>query len=169
MDGKYLERLEELLGLGIAHPKKLPFPTDYGRSMKNETPLNAEEHHLYRSCVGILLYMTPERPDLGFATKWLSGKLATPTRGDLAVLRHVAKYVKSYVTLCDRTHGVAPWEDCGNGPAANSRVRSGATVRAALGEVGFILNAEKACRRLLEVPLRSTPLSACKKKGVMLA
>ena len=95
MDGKYLERLEELLGLGKAHPKKLPFPTDYGRSMKDETPLNAEEHHLYRSCVGILLYMTPERPDLGFATKWLSGKLATPTRGDLAVLRHVAKYVKA--------------------------------------------------------------------------
>ncbi|CAE7286480.1 unnamed protein product [Symbiodinium sp. CCMP2592] len=95
MDGKYLEKLEEILGLGKALPKKLPFPMDYGRSLKDDTPLDADEHHLYRSCVGILLYMTPERPDLGFATKWLSGKLAAPTRGDLAVLRHVAKYVKA--------------------------------------------------------------------------
>ena len=95
MDGKYLEKLEEILGLGKAHPKKLPFLMEYGRSLKDETPLNAEEHHLYRSCVGVFLYMKPERPDLGFDTKWLSGKLAAPTRGDLAVLRHVAKYVQA--------------------------------------------------------------------------
>ncbi|CAE7275402.1 unnamed protein product, partial [Symbiodinium microadriaticum] len=81
MDGKYLEKLEEILGLGKAHPKKLPFLMEYGRSLKDETPLNAEEHHLYRSCVGVFLYMKPERPDLGFDTKWLSGKLAAPTRG----------------------------------------------------------------------------------------
>ena len=68
---------------------------DYGRSSENAEPLNAEEHHLYRSCVGVLLYMSPERPDLGFATKWLSGKLAAPTKGDMTVLRHVAKYAKT--------------------------------------------------------------------------
>ena len=73
MDGKYVEKLEEMLGLGKACGKKVPFPMDYGRSSENDEPLNAEEHHLYRSCVGVLLYVSPERPDLGFATKWLSG------------------------------------------------------------------------------------------------
>ena len=95
MDGKYVEKLEEMLGLGKACGKKIPFPMDYGRSSENDEPLNAEEHHLYRSCVGVLLYMSPERPDLGFATKWLSGKLAAPTKGDMTVLRHVAKYAKT--------------------------------------------------------------------------
>ena len=38
---------------------------------------------MYRKGVGILLYLAPKRPDLMFALKKLSMKLASPTEGDL--------------------------------------------------------------------------------------
>ena len=59
-----------------------------------DKPLTPEDHHLYRKGVGILLYLAPERPDLMFTLKKLSMKLASPTEGDLELLRFVGKYLK---------------------------------------------------------------------------
>ena len=93
-----MESLEEVLELEKAFAKKLPIPADGGRAIHNkkgaDTPLTPEDHHLYRKGVGILLYLAPERPDLMFALKKLSMKLASPTEGDLELLRFVGKYLK---------------------------------------------------------------------------
>ena len=98
MNAKYVESLEDVLELDRAFPKKLPVPADGGRAihMKKgaQNPLTPEDHHLYRKGVGILLYLAPERPDLMFALKKLSMKLANPTEGDLELLRFVGKYLK---------------------------------------------------------------------------
>ena len=98
MNAKYVESLEDVLELDRAFPKKLPVPADGGRAihMKKgaQDPLTPEDHHLYRKGVGILLYLAPERPDLMFALKKLSMKLASPTEGDLELLRFVGKYLK---------------------------------------------------------------------------
>ena len=98
MNAKYVESLEDVLELDKAFPKKLPVPADGGRAihMKKgaQNPLTPEDHHLYRKGVGILLYLAPERPDLMFALKKLSMKLANPTEGDLELLRFVGKYLK---------------------------------------------------------------------------
>ena len=98
MNAKYVESLEEVLELEKAFAKKLPIPADGGRAIHNkkgaDTPLTPEDHHLYRKGVGILLYLAPERPDLMFALKKLSMKLASPTEGDLELLRFVGKYLK---------------------------------------------------------------------------
>ena len=98
MNAKYVESLEDVLELDKAFPKKLPVPADGGRAihMKKgaQKPLTAEDHHLYRKGVGILLYLAPERPDLMFALKKLSMKLANPTEGDLELFRFVGKYLK---------------------------------------------------------------------------
>ena len=98
MNAKYVESLEEVLELEKAFAKKLPIPADGGRAIHNkkgaDTPLTPEDHHLYRKGVGILLYLAPERPDLMFALKKLSVKLASPTEGDLELLRFVGKYLK---------------------------------------------------------------------------
>ena len=98
MNSKYVESLEEALEIQQAFPKKLPVPADGGRAINAkpgaDKPLTPEEHHLYRKGVGILLYLAPERPDLMFALKKLSMKLASPTEGDLELLRFVAKYLK---------------------------------------------------------------------------
>ena len=98
MNAKYVESLEEVLELENSFPKKLPIPADGGRAINSkkgaDTPLTPEDHHLYRKGVGILLYLAPERPDLMFALKRLSMKLASPTEGDLELLRFVGKYLK---------------------------------------------------------------------------
>ena len=98
MNAKYVESLEEFLQLENSFPKKLPIPADGGRAINSkkgaDTPLTPEDHHLYRKGVGILLYLAPERPDLMFALKKLSMKLASPTEGDLELLRFVGKYLK---------------------------------------------------------------------------
>ena len=98
MNSKYVESLEEVLQLEGSFAKKLPIPADGGRAVQNkkgaDTPLTPEDHHLYRKGVGILLYLAPERPDLMFALKKLSMKLASPTEGDLELLKFVGKYVK---------------------------------------------------------------------------
>ena len=98
MNAKYVESLEEVLELEKAFAKKLPIPADGGRAIHNkkgaDTPLTPEDHHLYRKGVGILLYLAPKRPDLMFALKKLSMKLASPTEGDLELLRFVGKYLK---------------------------------------------------------------------------
>ena len=98
MNAKCVESLEEVLQLDKAFAKKLPIPADGGRAINSkkgaETPLTPEDHHLYRKGVGILLYLAPERPDLMFALKKLSMKLASPIEGDLELLRFVGKYLK---------------------------------------------------------------------------
>ena len=98
MNAKYVESLEEVLQLDKAFSKKLPIPADGGKAINNkkgaDTPLTAEDHHLYRKRVGILRYLAPERPGLMFALKKLSLKLASPTEGDLELLRLVGKYLK---------------------------------------------------------------------------
>ena len=83
-NAKYVESLEEVLQLENSFPKKLPIPADGGRAISSkkgaDTPLTPEDHHLYRKGVGILLYLAPERPDLMFALKKLSMKLASPSQ-----------------------------------------------------------------------------------------
>ena len=98
MNAKYIEGLVEVLGLEKAYPKKIPCPADNGRAFQAQKngmePLTPELHHVYRKGVGILLYLAPERPDVMYVLKKLSTKLANPTNGDMALLRHTAKYLK---------------------------------------------------------------------------
>ena len=98
MNTKYIEGLVEVLKLGGAYPKRLPCPSDNGRSFQAKKggldPLSAEDHHTSRKSVGILLYLAPERPDIMYVLKKLSTKLASPVEADLELLRYTANYLK---------------------------------------------------------------------------
>ena len=52
------------------------------------------QHSLFRAVVGKLQYITGVRPDLMFATKCLSYKLASPTLADLIRAKKVLRYLK---------------------------------------------------------------------------
>ena len=52
------------------------------------------QHSLFRAVVGKLQYITGVRPDLMFATKCLSYKLASPTLADLTRAKKVLRYLK---------------------------------------------------------------------------
>ena len=98
MNTKYVEGLLEVLKLEGAYPKRLPCPSDNGRSFQAKKggvdPLSPEDHHTFRKGVGILLYLAPERPDIVYVLKKLSTKLAGPVEADMELLRYTAKYLK---------------------------------------------------------------------------
>ena len=52
------------------------------------------QHSLFRAVVGKLQYITGVRPDLMFATKCLSYKLASPTLADLTRAKKALRYLK---------------------------------------------------------------------------
>ena len=52
------------------------------------------QHSLFRAVVGKLQYITGVRPDLMFATRCLSYKLASPTLADLTRAKKVLRYLK---------------------------------------------------------------------------
>eukprot|EP00972_Heterocapsa_arctica_P025238 3718456-Heterocapsa_arctica.AAC.1 len=54
---------------------------------KEDTPLDAERHRLYRSVIGKLPFTTNERPGLGFAIMVPAQKLASPTEEDEDALK----------------------------------------------------------------------------------
>ena len=58
------------------------------------TACDQVQHSLFRSVVGKLQYITGVRPDLMFATKCLSYKLAPPTLADLTRSKKILKYLK---------------------------------------------------------------------------
>ena len=79
-------------------PAKLRIPADGGKEISNkkgsDTPLMPEDHHLYRKGIGVLLYLAPETPDILFTLKSPAMKLASPTEGDVELLRLRRKYLK---------------------------------------------------------------------------
>ena len=97
-DHKYAEKLVQILGLEKAHGKKSPLPQHVG-SPGEGMPLTSEQHAVYRRCVGILLCISAERPDLQYGVKVLSSRSSQPTTCDFDTLRHLVKYLKLYPVL----------------------------------------------------------------------
>ena len=58
------------------------------------TACDQVQHSLFRAVIGKLQYITGVRPDLMFATKCLSFKLASPTLADLTRAKKVLRYLK---------------------------------------------------------------------------
>ena len=58
------------------------------------TACDQVQHSLFRAVVGKLQYITGVRPDLMFATKCLSYKLASPTLADLTRAKNVLRHLK---------------------------------------------------------------------------
>ena len=87
VNNKYLEGLVNLLG-GV-RKKKTP-----GEQIVDETSLTSEKDiEVYRSCVGTLLYISGDRPDVQFYVKELAGKLQCPTKGAMKTLENVVGYL----------------------------------------------------------------------------
>eukprot|EP00972_Heterocapsa_arctica_P042144 6212217-Heterocapsa_arctica.AAC.1 len=61
---------------------------------KEDTPLDAKRHSLYRSAIGKLQFTTNERSDLGFTIKVRAQKLASPMEEDEDALKSLLRYVQ---------------------------------------------------------------------------
>ncbi|CAE7029864.1 unnamed protein product [Symbiodinium sp. CCMP2592] len=106
-DTKYAERLQSILGLEKAHGKQNPSPPKIPAPGQGAS-LDSEHLHLYKRCVGILMYMSAERPDLQYMVKVLSSRNSSPTVEDFGLLRHVVKYLKLHPVVPIRLEQTKP-------------------------------------------------------------
>jgi hypothetical protein len=78
-----------LHALGLAAGNAVPTPS-LTPGQSDGDPLTQEQHRLYRSCVGSLLYISHDRPDILWGIGLLSGCLSAPHDIDMKRLVRVA-------------------------------------------------------------------------------
>ena len=93
LNNKYVEKLVEILNLGNSKEKGVPTTGHFQKGLEYK-PVSPEESRTFRTCVGILLYMSTERPDIQCATRSLASKVTKPDEGDWRDLKQVVLYLK---------------------------------------------------------------------------
>ena len=90
---KYTSKLIEVLELQRSATKSTPLPSSINYPA-NDKDLEGDDYHLYRSGLGLLLYMSADIPEIHFAVRLLGSKCAKPSEYDLYLMRHVGKFLK---------------------------------------------------------------------------
>ena len=93
---KYITRLVDLLDLQGNKGKSVPTTGNFQKGLEYKE-VSQQESRIFRTCVGILLYMASERPDIQCATRALASKVTGPDAGDWKELKQVVLYLKNTV------------------------------------------------------------------------
>ena len=91
-DPKYLIKLKEELKLKSTASKPTPC-THESQEADHTNSLDQEQAASFRKCVGILLYVGQDRPDLQFAVRGLASRMSEPTYGSWKHLIHLVQYM----------------------------------------------------------------------------
>ena len=95
----YIKKMVELLGLGLEGKKAKSLPHHaslevYSKDdIKDNERLDAEGQRIFRSGLGLALYIAQDRPDIQQALKTLSTYMAGGTKLAFTALRHLASYL----------------------------------------------------------------------------
>ena len=87
-----LPKLKEELKLKTKASKPTPC-TQESQQVDNTNNLDQEQSASFRKCVGILLYVGQDRPDLQFAVRGLASKMSGPTHHSWKQLVHLVQYM----------------------------------------------------------------------------
>ena len=92
---KHFDKLFALLRLDErASPKKTPYMPQLDE-IDESHELQSEEASIYRSGIGLLLYLAVDLPECQCAIRALASRMAKPTQVAMLGLRHLAKYLIS--------------------------------------------------------------------------
>ena len=91
-DPKYLAKLKEELKLTTKASKPTPCTQEVQEQDKTQ-PLDQEQAGVFRKCVGILLYISQDRPDMQFSVRGLASKMSEPTFASYKALVHLVQYM----------------------------------------------------------------------------
>ena len=92
---KYVDECLDIVQQQYAKAVMTPLTEQKSLNLHDETTAcDQVQHSLFRAVVGKLQYISGVRPDLMFATKCLSYKLASPTLADLTRAKKVLRYLK---------------------------------------------------------------------------
>eukprot|EP00435_Cladocopium_sp_Y103_P017798 s442_g4.t1 len=97
---KHLEKLFELLKIGRGlRPEKTPAHTLLDEDDNSEL-LDAEQASIYRSCIGILLYISSAFVECQYAIRGLSQSMSKPTKQSMECLRYLCTYLLGCTDQC---------------------------------------------------------------------
>ena len=116
MSQKYIDAILELYGMKDAKPVATTGTVTINRTVP-DTPLSPEEHKVYRTAVGKLLWLALVRGDIAYATKELSRDVTAPTMQSVAKCKHLLRYLIGTRMCVLRLHNrrinwpmvIAPW------------------------------------------------------------
>ena len=92
---KYVDECLDIIQLRNAKAVMTPLTEQKSLNLHDETTAcDQAQHTLFRAVVGKLHYITGVRPDVMFATKYLSYKLGSPTHADLTRAKKALRYLK---------------------------------------------------------------------------
>ena len=91
---EYYDDILQTLRIDKGNPTRTTGSADVKLPGDGVSLLSKEDHAVYRSCVGKILWLAPIRPDISYAVKELSRSLTEPTEEDKAKLKHLARYLR---------------------------------------------------------------------------
>ncbi|CAE7921995.1 unnamed protein product [Symbiodinium sp. KB8] len=94
-DKKHITKLIELTDASRSTGKHTPCPA-HPHQCSEEVLLEGEQYNKYRTAIGILLYLGPDRPDILYAVKVLSSRTTTPRQHEWKLLCHPVRYLKEH-------------------------------------------------------------------------
>ena len=97
---KHISQLCSLLGLNMkTQNKRSPGHADMDKE-DTSSDLPASSATVFRTCVGILMYLANDMPHGQHVIRYLSTYNAKPTQKSLAVLKHLVAYLACHQHLC---------------------------------------------------------------------
>lgn len=89
---KYAEGLLKKFSMENCNPVSIPLQVN--EKLRKDDGAELADERVYRSIIGSLLYLTAIRPDIMFATSFLSRFMQTPSKNHLAAAKRLLRYVK---------------------------------------------------------------------------
>ena len=95
----YIPKLISLLKISGRRGRGLPYHSTleaYNAELENENErLEGEQAATFRSALGLILYISQDRPDIQFSTKTLATYMSRPCVKAMAAVKHLALYLAS--------------------------------------------------------------------------
>ena len=92
-DKQHIKELAKLTNVEHRKHRTTPGDGNFNRSSKDDEPMKHEDITKYRSCVGKLLYISPDRPDVQYVAQGLAGFMQQPTKKSWQAMQHVSSYL----------------------------------------------------------------------------
>ena len=92
-DPRHVEIMASQMGLTDCKTVMAPGINEEGRTSEDGLdPLEPSQETIYRALVARANYISPDRPDIGYAVKELAKSMSCPKRGDWCRLKRLLKY-----------------------------------------------------------------------------
>ena len=92
-DKQHIKELAKLTNVEHRKHRTTPGDGNFNRLSKDDEPMKHEDITKYRSCVGKLLYISPDRPDVQYVAQGLAGFMQQPTKKSWQAMQHVSSYL----------------------------------------------------------------------------